>query len=427
MRALAFVLALACVGWPATAVRAEADPDKPCRPCHFYGAMQGAPLIEPAAYAASTHAQEGCIFCHLDIQNPEIEHEKVDQDLEPVNCGDCHAQARDAHEASVHGPAHARNTGLTESVSCGDCHGVHDVRKGSDPESRTHPSNLSRTCSSCHADGTQRMGGADAARMMAAYEDDVHAVTDRESGASVRATCSDCHGAHDTLPGYHPRSRIHRDNIAATCSGCHTNATSAFARSVHAKLVKEHNHKGASSKHDCDEIPICTDCHAGHSMTGAESAEFRASLHMRCARCHADERHMRQHGMDTNVMTSYLNDFHGMTNELYTAGSSTPAASVGTCTDCHGAHEIQSFAGLSKQEVRDRMAEVCRTCHEEVPDHFADAWLSHKQSFASAPLVAGVKWGYRIAIPLIIFGLLAHIGVHFYAARAQRKREEDET
>jgi len=388
--------------------------------------MEGAPQIDWEAYESSAHAQLGCIYCHQDIENPAIEHEKVDQDLEPVRCGDCHDKAEKAFEASVHGPAHARNTGLTESVECADCHGVHDVRRSDDPKSKTHPDNLSSTCSACHADGTQRMGGQAAARMMAAFANDVHGASTKVPGARAGAICSDCHGAHDTLPGYHPKSRIHRDNIAKTCSHCHQDATMAFARSVHSKLVKKHTHKGASGTHDCDEIPVCTDCHNGHGMTRAESSEFRASLHLRCARCHADERHMRKHGLSTRAMTSYLDDFHGMTNELYAAGSRAPAFSVGTCTDCHGAHEIQSFEGLPRQEVRERMAAVCRTCHEEVPDRFADAWLSHEPSFASAPLVVAVKWGYRIAIPLIAFGLLAHIGVHFYAARFRRRRREDQ-
>ncbi len=420
-------LALACVGLLGSTAAANEERDKPCRPCHFYGAMEGAPQIDPAAYERSPHAQEGCINCHLDIQNPDIEHEKVDQDLEPVRCGDCHSAARAAHEASVHGPAHARSTGLDESVSCSDCHGVHDVMPSSDPSSRTNRNNIAETCASCHADGDRMANGSAAVKMMAAAAADVHASADPESGDGVRATCIDCHGAHDTLPGYHPRSRIHRDNIEKTCEGCHEDASAAFARSVHAKLVREHDHKGASGTHDCDDIPICTDCHAGHGMTRAEGATFRASLHMRCARCHGDEAHMRKHGMDTTAMTSYLDDFHGMTNELYAAGSRKPAASVGTCTDCHGAHEIQSFEGMPKKEVRERMAQVCRTCHQEVPDGFADAWLSHEPSFASAPLVVGIKWGYRIAIPLIVFGLLAHIGVHFYAAQTRRKREEDES
>jgi cytochrome b subunit of formate dehydrogenase len=43
------------------------------------------------------------------------------------------------------------------------------------------------------------------------------------------AKCSDCHGAHDILPAFDPRSHLSRQNIVKTCAQCHPGANRRFA------------------------------------------------------------------------------------------------------------------------------------------------------------------------------------------------------
>ncbi len=43
------------------------------------------------------------------------------------------------------------------------------------------------------------------------------------------AKCYDCHGAHDILPVWNPRSHLSRENIVETCAQCHPGSNRRFA------------------------------------------------------------------------------------------------------------------------------------------------------------------------------------------------------
>ena len=43
--------------------------------------------LDEEVYKTSVHANEGCISCHVDVE--ETPHPP---DLEPVNCGNCHLE-----------------------------------------------------------------------------------------------------------------------------------------------------------------------------------------------------------------------------------------------------------------------------------------------------------------------------------------------
>lgn len=57
-------------------------------------------------------------------------------------------------EESYHGVVSAG--GKMTAADCGSCHGVHDVLPSSDPRSSIYPSNLEKTCGSCHLDASER-------------------------------------------------------------------------------------------------------------------------------------------------------------------------------------------------------------------------------------------------------------------------------
>jgi hypothetical protein len=156
-----------------------------------------------------------------------------------------------------------------------------------------------------------------------------------------------------------------------------------------------------------------------HAIQDTSGPAFHAQEYGICARCHGDAERMARYGLSTNVLTSYLDDFHGRSNQLYTAGGGSPSQPIATCTDCHGVHDIQPFDGTGDTAaVRARVVTLCRRCHETVPDAFADAWLSHYEPTPDkAPLVWAVKLGYSVLIPLIMAGLLLHIFLNLVMLR----------
>jgi formate dehydrogenase gamma subunit len=77
-----------------------------------------------------------------------------------VTCGRCHGDERLAQKYnlprdkvpafadSYHGLA--LRGGAQSVANCASCHGVHNILPSTDPRSTIHPSNLARTCGSCH-------------------------------------------------------------------------------------------------------------------------------------------------------------------------------------------------------------------------------------------------------------------------------------
>ena len=50
--------------------------------------------------------------------------------------------------------------GTATVANCASCHGVHDIRPSSDPASSIHPSNLGKTCGTCHPGAEKGLAGA---------------------------------------------------------------------------------------------------------------------------------------------------------------------------------------------------------------------------------------------------------------------------
>jgi hypothetical protein len=204
----------------------------------------------------------------------------------PSTCCSCHAsQGGDTgvessspdiceeYEEGMHGIVLIKS-GLVLSAVCNDCHGSHDIRTKSDPASKVHPGNVNNTCSSCHTGisevfarsvhGKLGLEGVEAApvctschsshRTERAMDETFHVtVIERCSichpeeadtfrntyhgqvtgmGYAKAAQCSDCHGAHNILPGDDPSSMIHPDNLTDTCGNCHPGASPNFTKYI---------------------------------------------------------------------------------------------------------------------------------------------------------------------------------------------------
>ena len=295
----------------------------------------------------------------------------------------------EAWKGSVHG---------TE-LTCRDCHRQitdHPHPEVKFPNAREYRIDRSETCKRCHYAYHTRM------------LDSIH-YKQLADGNRSAPTCVDCHGAHAVTDPKTPRTSVDK-----RCEKCHEAITVAYRGSVHGKALQ--GEQG-------DDVPVCTDCHGAHAIRDPRLPEFHASSYQICGKCHADEDKMERHGLNPNVLTSYLEDFHGRSNQLYAMGAGKPGQPIATCTDCHGVHDIQSFqsGGATAAEVRERVVTACRKCHEGAPPAFADAWLSHYEpTLSSAPLVWAIQWTYRILIPLIMVGLVLHILLHLWRVRTHR-------
>lgn len=332
-------------------------------------------LVGSAALAAESPDLETCEGCHQ--SDPDARMEFPDGSSLSVFVDAEHLRA------SVH----------AERSDCTECH-----RDTSGYPHRSLPYATAtdyrraqaETCNRCHSEHADQMA------------DSIHAKA-FALGTTNAPTCMDCHGAHAVAPPSRSRAAI-----ADLCGQCHESQAREFGRSVHARALQEGN----------TDVPVCTDCHGAHAIEDTRAQGWHAGSYTVCARCHGDAGMMAKYNLSENILTTYLDDFHGSSNHLYTQVGYLPQRPVATCADCHGYHGVQSLRdakGEGAAAVRKAAEQMCQKCHEGAPDGFSDAWLAHQvPSVGSAPLVWGITWGYRILIPLMILGLVLHILLHLW-------------
>ena len=337
----------------------------------------------PPAFASGTgdtgqSAAEVCLGCHgsegmtLSFPSGETVSLLVDPQKfassvhgKSLNCTDCHTGAQEIPHPQLKVKSRREYT-LAQYESCKRCHFA----------------NYTKTLDSVHFDLVSK-------------------------GDRRAPICMDCHGAHDIQ-----RSGEHRARISQTCARCHGEIYASYIRSVHGKAILN----GGNT-----DVPVCTDCHQSHSIEDPRTASFRLRIPDLCASCHSDKVRMKKYGISTNVLDTYLEDFHGMTIALYRKQGFTQKALQAVCTDCHGIHDIQPTTGPGSLAMKANLVKVCQRCHGNVSENFPAAWLSHYEpSPKKFPLVYYVKLMYRIFIPFVIGGLILHIILHVWRMATNR-------
>jgi cytochrome b subunit of formate dehydrogenase/nitrate/TMAO reductase-like tetraheme cytochrome c subunit len=144
----------------------------------------------------------------------------------PETCGACHEEITRSFQASVHGTAVAE--GKRDAPVCTDCHGEHTIAAVSQAASFVAPSHIPETCGQCH--GVERIStkyklpGA----VVDSYLQSYHGLAAQIGGVAA-ANCASCHGYHDVLPSSDPASSIHASNLPQTCGKCHPNIGTRLA------------------------------------------------------------------------------------------------------------------------------------------------------------------------------------------------------
>jgi hypothetical protein len=185
--------------------------------------------------------------------------------------------------------------------------------------------------------------------------------------------------------------------------------SAAYSRSVHGRALDGN-----------EDVPVCTDCHRSHDIADPRTEAWRLATPELCGRCHTDPRRMEKYGLSTNVVKTYLADFHGMSASLRKSGGGDGKLTA-LCTDCHGIHDIASVKDPDSPAMRANLTRTCGKCHEGASETFPAAWLSHYEpSWSKAPLVYAVKVFYAGFIPFVIGGLVLQILLHLWRAVVNR-------
>ena len=299
-----------------------------------------------------------------------------------------------AFQASAHG---------TKQVACTTCH--------SDITGYPHPNynknslrelNVAlyqatrNACQDCHGDQTVKA------------MDSVHEQT-LKSGNNNAAVCADCHNPH------YLTSAAGRTDVPDVCARCHSDIAAQYKTSVHgAALLDERN----------PDVPTCIDCHGVHNIQDPRTVQFRNAIPQLCSRCHTDPAIMDKYGISTNVLSTYVADFHGTTVTLFEKANPDQPTNKPVCTDCHGVHAISKpddpQTGIA---LKDNLLKRCQRCHPGATANFPDAWMSHYiPSPEKYPVVFYVQLFYKFFIPAVIGSMLVFVISDFIRRQIDRRK-----
>ncbi len=337
------------------------------------------PSAPPKRPVAEIEAENtACLDCHND---PELE-----VDLESGEVMLMHVPP-EAIPGSVHG-----------ELGCTDCHTAYRGKTSSHKAktfdtAREYRLHYSEQCKDCHFQSYMQT------------LDSVHHNVPPEKAKNA-PVCADCHEAHAMKPAGEPRT-----SISKTCSNCHEEVAKTFMKSVHGQALAEK---------DNQDVPVCTDCHRSHDIADPKSAMSRLNQPDTCGTCHSDEKMMSKYDISTNVLSTYLADFHGATT-LLEKGEKDPRAVVAVCTDCHGIHDIAKADSPESKVMKDNLQATCQSCHKDAQGDFPAAWLSHYEpSWEKAPAVMAVGAFYGFLIPFMIGGLILQVLLHLWRILVNR-------
>lgn len=371
-----------------------------CRGCHTDEEIGGSPVHASLFEQEAAGHAPVCTDCHPahTVQPVAGGHILAGEE---AHCLECHAEQADV----ITRPGATEGRGLPSPVahhnlSCSGCHAGYSRQfhpqqgLAVDGGAPVAPEDL---CRRCHFDKyTRSLEG-------------IHYGL-RSRGNTETPDCVDCHGSHRIVHLSHDRAAS-----AAKCGECHPKLHERYAASVHGDAM--------SNAHNTD-VPVCTDCHHVHDIGNPLVADYRDRIPGICGSCHADRRVMEKYDLSTDVVRTYLDDFHGSTASIYRkqdAGAYRPQRPIAVCTDCHGTHDIKSMSALGTGEIKALLLERCQQCHVRAGSDFPDAWLSHHvPSLATAPARFVADRAYCVLLPLLLLGILLQVLLHVWRHAVDR-------
>ncbi len=355
--------------------------------------------ITPALLETPVQGQgisnETCLECHSDpnllmvLDNGELMSVYIDED---------------EYLQSVHGDG---------GYACVQCHtdiGDYPHPESSYADRRDLSLQLYNACFRCHSGQYEKT--LDSAHQKA-----------RDEGVRDAAICTDCHGSHDTRritdPETHQLTPEAHVVVPLTCAQCHNAIYEKYLDSVHGSALAEGN----------PDVPTCIDCHGVHSIEDPTTAAFRLQSPAMCADCHAEAELMEEYDLSTDVLDTYVADFHGTTVKLFEKTTPDAETNKPVCYDCHGIHDIKRTDDPEKGlHVRENILARCQVCHPDATANFPDSWLSHYiPSPDQAPLVYYVNLFYSVLIPVVVGGMTVLVGLDVFTGIRLRRKGRSRT
>lgn len=374
----------------------KAQSDEDCFMCHedpgIISERDGRSVfIGRDELSGTVHSSVSCSACHKDAGEEDFPHK---EDLDDVNCGDCHDKANEDFFRGIHGQALKLNEKY--APTCKECHGAHQILPPSDVNSLTYKMNIPVLCGKCHREGAPvaRAYNIGEHNIVDNYSQSIHGQGLFKQGLIVTATCNNCHGNHLILPHTSPNSSTSAGNIAETCMQCH-----ARIEDVHVKVIK-----GDLWEKEPGAIPACTDCHPPHKiniknvrstmsdntclkchgrddvhkMVDGEKVSLKvnkADLDMyehkniACVKCHSDVSTHLERPCET-VGKVDCENCHAEVSEVYFSSGHGKAyfrkdEFAPYCTDCHGSHKVQSRYDDTSPTYRTAIPDLCGKCHSK--------------------------------------------------------------
>jgi hypothetical protein len=345
--------------------------------------LSATPADAAPQFQGDQPTDESCLACHQqEGMTAQIGGEPIPITIDPG-----------VFSASAHG---------TEKVACVDCHT--NITGFPHPQviagsQRDFSLQLYPTCQQCHLEQYAKTLDSVHQRALAA-------------GDKNAAVCTDCHNPHT-------QARITDKNtgellakarlaIPQTCARCHSTIYETYRQSVHGVALTDEGNQ---------DVPTCIDCHGVHNIGDPTTNSFRNSTPYLCANCHTNETLMKQYGISTNVLNTYVADFHGTTVKMFQENYPDQPTNKPVCTDCHGVHDIlrpdDPNAGIA---FKNNLLAKCQQCHPNATTtSFTDAWLSHYEPSPQVfPLVYFVNLFYKIFIPLVLGGMILFVLTDIY-------------
>ena len=372
-----------------------------CRRCHSDRQLKSKPVHESLLREEKKGKPFICTGCHGSHYIMPTTPGRIMDDEEKY-CMSCHGQDismqfRSGETMSVKVDISELQGSVHKDHTCSDCHFGFSTEEHPERSFRTkrdYKIASSEVCRRCHFD------------KYAMTMDSIHH-TLLGQGVLKAPVCVDCHGGHSIQSG-----RAEKILSARRCEKCHSEVFNTYLSSVHGKaLIDKHN----------QDVPVCVDCHTAHSMIDPKTFDFRENVPNICANCHANKEIMGRYGISTDVVRTYLSDFHGVTLRFYkkqreiTGKEGRPVA---VCTDCHGIHDIVS---PRSEDIKANLVKTCLKCHPGATEDFPNAWLYHYEpDFKKYPVIYTINLFYKIFVPLMIIGLMLQIFLHIWRYAVNR-------
>jgi len=378
-----------------------------CRQCHTTEKIRVKSIHAALLSKERPGAYLLCTQCHDAHSVAPVSGGKVSAG-ETRYCMGCHQyevllECRNGEKISLQVDLASLGESAHEKLRCSDCHYGYS--------SEEHPKKVFRSrrdyviasaesCRRCHFDNYTKT------------LDSVH-YSLLSQGNLKAPVCSDCHGSHRI--GHISRGVRGRLDTTQRCKRCHPGIYETYTKSVHGSaLINEQN----------QDVPICIDCHTAHDIQNPLTLEYHEKIPQMCGNCHANAETMGKYGLSTDVVKTYLADFHGVTLGFYKKQREElykPARPIAVCIDCHGTHNIMSTVSTDPAMVKKNLVQRCRKCHADASEGFPNAWLFHyKPSLSRFPVIFLVNTAYTFFLPIMWLGLILQVLLHIWRYAVNR-------